>query len=106
MICFLKDLIELLIESNQELPTWLESLGMDSRTLGGNRRAGKGRFGGTGFGAKDVRYENGVGGVKKTTSVGGRSSYVGGVGGNWSGPVGLSSSSGGNYGAGPDWWDN
>merc|ERR1719336_694646 len=53
----IRDLIELLIESNQELPTWLESLGMDSRTVGANRRAGKGRFGGTGFGAKDVRYE-------------------------------------------------
>merc|ERR1719411_2322339 len=105
----IRDLIELLIESNQELPTWLESLGMDNRNLGGTRRTGKGRFGGTGFGAKDVRYENGLGGIKKTTTIGGRASYVGGVGGvggNWSGPVGLSSSSGGNYGAGPDWWDN
>ena len=103
---FIKDLIELLIESNQELPTWLESLGMDSRNMGGNRRAGKGRFGGTGFGAKDVRYENGGGGVKKTTSLGGRPSYGGGAGGQWSGPVGLTATSGGNYGAGPDWWDN
>ena len=105
----IKDLIEILIESNQVLPTWLESLGMDSRNLGGNRRAGKGRFGGTGFGAKDVRYENGAGGIKKTTTIGGRASYgggVGGVGGNWSGPVGLSSTAGGNYGAGPDWWGN
>ena len=109
MLIKIKDLMELLIESNQELPTWLESLGMDNRNLGGTRRAGKGRFGGTGFGAKDVRYENGLGGIKKTTTIGGRASYVGGVGGvggNWSGPVGLSSSSGGNYGAGPDWWDN
>ena len=26
-----KDLVELIVESNQELPTWLESFGMESR---------------------------------------------------------------------------
>ena len=76
-------------------------MGMESRNFG-PRRPTKGRFGGTGFASKDVRYENGAGGVKKTSSL------VGG-GGHWSGPVGLttsSSSSGGNYGSGPDWWNN
>ena len=76
-------------------------MGMESRNFG-TRRPTKGRFGGTGFASKDVRYENGAGGVKKTSSL------VGGGGGHWSGPVGLttSSSSGGNYGSGPDWWNN
>merc|ERR1719369_1529681 len=54
-----KDLVELIIESNQELPSWLEAMSMDSRNNFGSKRGGKGRFGGTGFGAKDVRYENG-----------------------------------------------
>ena len=82
---------------------------MDNRSFGGNKRAGKGRFGGTGFASKDVRYENGAGGIKKTTSLGGRPSYVaggGGGGGGWGVPVSLDTSSGGNYGSGPDWWNN
>merc|ERR1712029_505154 len=54
-----KDLVELIVESNQELPQWLEAMSMDSRNNFGSKRGGKGRFGGTGFGAKDVRYENG-----------------------------------------------
>ena len=74
-------------------------MGMDNRNFGGHRRSGKGRFGGTGFASKDVRYEDGGGGLKKTSS-------NGGVGGQWSGPVRLDTSSGRNYGAGPDWWNN
>merc|ERR1719278_1609547 len=46
-----KELVELIIESNQELPSWLEALSMDSRgNFGGGRRGG-GRRGG--FGGKD-----------------------------------------------------
>merc|ERR1719305_598206 len=54
-----KDLIELLVESNQELPSWLEAMGLES----GNRYGGGGRRGGKkgGFGGKDYRYENGGG---------------------------------------------
>merc|ERR1719495_1261031 len=55
-----KDLIELLVESNQELPSWLESMGLESGRHygGGGRRSGKKG----GFGGKDYRYENGGGG--------------------------------------------
>merc|ERR1719174_2292949 len=55
-----KDLIELLVESNQELPSWLESMGLEhgGRYGGGGRRGGKKG----GFGGKDYRYENGGGG--------------------------------------------
>merc|ERR1719232_583567 len=55
-----KDLIELIVESNQELPSWLESMALDSRNHfgGGGRRGGKKG----GFGGKDYRYENGGGG--------------------------------------------
>merc|ERR1719312_2065498 len=50
-----KDLIELLVESNQELPSWLESMGLESGRHygGGGRRSGKKG----GFGGKDYRYE-------------------------------------------------
>ena len=58
-----RDLVEILQEANQELPTWLEAMGMEARSQYGGRRSGgsKGRFGGTGFGAKDVRYEGEAG---------------------------------------------
>ena len=111
---FIKDLIEILTEANQELPSWLESIGMDSRfSFGGKRSGGSkgGRFGGTGFGAKDVRYENG-GGTKSSSpasGVGARPSLGGGGWSGWSGPPGLRADTGGNYasgagGGGPDWW--
>ena len=56
-----KDLIELLVESNQELPSWLESMGLEH---GGRHYGGGGRRSGKkgGFGGKDYRYENGGGG--------------------------------------------
>merc|ERR1719153_1882027 len=53
-----KDLIELIVESNQELPSWLESMALDSRNhFGGGGRRGGNKKGG--FGGKDYRYENG-----------------------------------------------
>jgi len=103
-----KDLIEILTEANQELPSWLESIGMDSRFSFGGKKSGgsrSARFGGTGFGAKDVRYENGTGtGKSKSPASGSRPSLGGG---GWSGPPGLRADNGGNYSSGaggPDWW--
>ena len=95
-----------MVEANQELPSWLESIGMDSRfSFGGKKSGGSkgGRFGGTGFGAKDVRYENGAG-VKSKSPASVRPSLGGG---GWSGPPGLRNDNGGNYSSGaggPDWW--
>ena len=100
-----KDLVELIVESNQELPSWLEAMSLENRSgYPSNRRGGKGgRFGGTGFGGKDYRFDNGSrgGGVSRGGSGGGRggggyggggggwgtSGSGGGGGGNWSGPV-------------------
>ena len=97
-----------MVEANQELPTWLESIGMDSRFSFGGRRSGAargGRFRGTGFGAKDVRYENGKSSPASGLSSGMRPSLGGG---GWCGPPGLrsGSDSGGSYSTagGPDWW--
>ena len=36
-----QDLVELIVESNQELPSWLEAMGLDHRgNYGGGRRGG------------------------------------------------------------------
>ena len=106
-----KELVELIIESNQELPSWLEALAMESRSYGGggNRRGGKGR---SNFSSRDYRMEgrSGGGGGGGGHSSGGsnRSRQGGGYGGGWSGPPG--SGYGGNYNSGGgshvDWWGN
>merc|ERR1719192_736066 len=50
-----KDLVELIVESNQELPGWLEALAMESRHFGGGRpRGGRGK---SNFGSRDYRME-------------------------------------------------
>ena len=53
-----KDLVELIVEANQDLPSWLEAMSLDSRNMygGGGRRGGGG--GGRskgGFGGRDYR---------------------------------------------------
>ncbi|XP_064614778.1 ATP-dependent RNA helicase DDX3X-like isoform X2 [Liolophura sinensis] len=51
-----RDLLELLVEAKQEVPSWLESMAYEARhSSGPNRRGGARRFGGSGFGARDYR---------------------------------------------------
>merc|ERR1719369_1897655 len=52
-----KDLIELIVESNQELPSWLESMGYQAQQYQAQKRAQKGRYNGGGgnFGGRDYR---------------------------------------------------
>merc|ERR1719414_1469505 len=62
-----KDLVELIVESNQELPGWLEAMSLDSRNMygGGGRRGGGGNRSKGGFGGRDYRFDkssNGGGG--------------------------------------------
>lgn len=57
------DLVELLIETNQELPGFLEEMANDrfggsGNRRGGNQRGGGNRYGGSGFGSRDYRYGN------------------------------------------------
>merc|ERR1719351_330455 len=54
-----KDLIELLVESNQDLPSWLEAMGLESgnRYGGGGRRGGGGNRSKGGFGGRDYRFD-------------------------------------------------
>lgn len=70
-----RDLMELLQETKQKVPDWLESFSMEVHKHGGGRRGGK-RFGG-GFGGRDYRQQgrgaNASGGFKQ--SVGGHVNY-------------------------------
>ena len=123
-----KDLVELISEANQEVPGWLESMAMESRSFGGARRTGGGKRGG--FGSRDYRMENrgndrfggGGGGGGGRSRGGGGGGYGGGYGGGrsgggggggWGGPPGAGGNYGGNYGGGGggggssvDWWGN
>ena len=121
-----KDLVELILESSQELPGWLESMSVDYRSYGGPSRRGKGGFsaiklltnffqylanipGKGGFGSRDYRMEHRGGGGGGGSGGGGRNNhdrnrsnnYGGGGGGynsGWSGPPGTGGY-GGNYGS-------
>ncbi|XP_078738664.1 ATP-dependent RNA helicase DDX3X isoform X1 [Lampetra fluviatilis] len=103
-----RDLMDLLVEAHQEVPTWLEGVayGQQSRSgaWGGGGR-GKRSGGGGAFGGRDYRTTHGPpggGGRKGGPSPGGGSSRGG------SGSFGFSD--GGSYnrsrGSSVDWWDN
>jgi ATP-dependent RNA helicase DDX3X len=55
-----KELVELLVENQQELPTWLERFGLNGRMGHGKGGRGGGR-GGQRFGARDYRKDEGAG---------------------------------------------
>ena len=86
------------MEANQELPSWLEVLGVEARGQYGGRRStqnGGGRFGPS----KDVRLESG-----------GQSS-IDRMRSGWSGPPGsrMEINGGGSYkvsNGSQDWWDS
>ncbi|KAJ3328299.1 DEAD-box ATP-dependent RNA helicase, partial [Gonapodya sp. JEL0774] len=121
-----RELIELLEEANQEVPSWLTQAAREvqrdfsSRAFGGGRgRGGRGRGRGSSFGARDFRQSEGgfgggnsggfggssggFGGNSGGGGYGGRPSYGGGGGGWSSGGGGTSNgwgSTGGGYSGG------
>ncbi|PWN48255.1 DEAD-domain-containing protein [Violaceomyces palustris] len=118
-----RDLIELLKEANQEVPSWLEAIARESMfgsSSGGRggRGRGRGRGGASSFGSRDARSSGGFGGRGGSMGGGGFSSGGGGgYGGGYGGPPGGGSyggfggpppaSSGGSYGGGSSggsWW--
>ncbi|KAL1449982.1 hypothetical protein WDU94_002446 [Cyamophila willieti] len=117
-----RDLVELISESKQELPAWLESMANDSRSMGNARRSGKSGGGGgrfsSGFGSRDYRTQSGGGGGRSHGG-GGYNSYGGGnSGSNFPFSYGGSGGYGGSYGgsgggsstqqnsSAPDWWND
>lgn len=76
------DLVELLIETNQELPGFLEEMANDR--YGGprrsNNRGGNTRYGGSGFGSRDYRQPQQRYGGGNTGSSGSSNNRYGGQG--------------------------
>ncbi|CAN9498539.1 unnamed protein product [Ophioblennius macclurei] len=104
-----KDLLDILVEAKQEVPSWLESLAYEHQHKSSSRGRSK-RFSG-GFGARDYRQTSGgsggFGGNRSGRSAGGHGGnrgFGGGFGGNFYGNDGY----GGNYNhsGSVDWWGN
>ncbi|XP_060724483.1 ATP-dependent RNA helicase DDX3X-like isoform X3 [Tachysurus vachellii] len=101
-----KDLLDILVEAKQEVPSWLESLAYEHQHKGTNRGRSK-RFSG-GFGARDYRQTNsnptsGGFGNRGSRNAGGSRGFGGAKGGfgNFYNNDGY----GGNYSQ-VDWWGN
>ncbi|XP_033003042.1 ATP-dependent RNA helicase DDX3X isoform X2 [Lacerta agilis] len=115
-----KDLLDLLVEAKQEVPSWLENMAYEQIHKGGSSRGrSKGRFSG-GFGARDYRTSSSTSssssfGSSRTSSArsggsgGGGHGGSRGFGGGGGGYGGFYNSDGygGNYNSqGVDWWGN
>ncbi|KAM9449256.1 putative ATP-dependent RNA helicase Pl10 isoform 2-T2 [Salvelinus alpinus] len=114
-----KDLLDILVEAKQEVPSWLESLGYENQHKGNTGRGRSKRFSSSGFGARDYRQTPGGGGFgggrggPRTGGHGGGGGSRGGFGGGGFGGGnsygGNDAGYGGNYshsGSGTDWWGN
>ncbi|KAK7145388.1 hypothetical protein R3I94_011478 [Phoxinus phoxinus] len=102
-----KDLLDILVEAKQEVPSWLESLAYEHQHKSSTRGRSK-RFSG-GFGARDYRQTSnstssggfGSRGGRSTGGHGGNRGFGGGGFGNFYSSDGY----GGNYSQ-VDWWGN
>uniref|UniRef100_A0AAR2LM46 RNA helicase n=1 Tax=Pygocentrus nattereri TaxID=42514 RepID=A0AAR2LM46_PYGNA len=102
-----KDLLDILVEAKQEVPSWLESLAYEHQHKSSSRGRSK-RFSG-GFGARDYRQTSsnsssggfGSRGSRNTGGHGGNRGFGGGGFGNFYNSDGY----GGNYSQ-VDWWGN
>uniref|UniRef100_A0A8C7RYB0 RNA helicase n=1 Tax=Oncorhynchus mykiss TaxID=8022 RepID=A0A8C7RYB0_ONCMY len=111
-----KDLLDILVEAKQEVPSWLESLGYENQHKGNTGRGRSKRFSSGGFGARDYRQTPGGGGFGGGGRGGPRTGGHGGGGGSRGGGFGGGNSYGGNdagyggnyshSGSGTDWWGN
>ncbi|XP_006864326.1 PREDICTED: ATP-dependent RNA helicase DDX3X-like isoform X3 [Chrysochloris asiatica] len=111
----IKDLLDLLVEAKQEVPSWLENMAYEHHYKGSSRgRSKSSRFSG-GFGARDYRQSSGASSSSFSSSRA-SSSRSGGGGGHGSsrgfggggyGGFYNSDGYGGNYNSqGVDWWGN
>ncbi|CAO2638809.1 Putative ATP-dependent RNA helicase Pl10 [Lemmus lemmus] len=108
-----KDLLDLLVEAKQEVPSWLENMAFEHHYKGGSRGRSKSRFSG-GFGARDYRQSSGASSSSfsssrpsNSRSGGGSHSSSRGFGGGSYGGFYNSDGYGGNYSSqGVDWWGN
>uniref|UniRef100_A0A4W3IXD2 RNA helicase n=1 Tax=Callorhinchus milii TaxID=7868 RepID=A0A4W3IXD2_CALMI len=96
-----KDLLDLLVEAKQEVPSWLENLAYEHQHKGTGRGRSKSRFAG-GFGAKDYRQTNNSFNARGNRNTGGTRGFGGGGYGNYYNADGY----GGAYNSQVDWWGN
>ncbi|KAM4561545.1 DEAD-box helicase 3 X-linked a isoform 2-T2 [Fundulus diaphanus] len=105
-----KDLLDILVEAKQEVPSWLESLAYEHQHKSTTRGRSK-RFSG-GFGARDYRQSSGSSGGftgnRSGRSTGGHGGSRGFGGGGFGGNFYSSDGYGGNYNpsGSVDWWGN
>ncbi|KAB0342007.1 hypothetical protein FD755_016035, partial [Muntiacus reevesi] len=109
-----KDLLDLLVEAKQEVPSWLENMAYEHHYKGSSRgRSKSSRFSG-GFGARDYRQSSGGSSssfsssrASSSRSGGGGHGSSRGFGGGGYGSFYNSDGYGGNYNSqGVDWWGN
>lgn len=96
-----RDLVELLREANQEIPSWLETVAHEATFGSGGSRGGRGRGGRGGRGNSGRDYRAGGGGGGGGGGGSGSGGFGGGgYGGGSSGGPGRYGSSNGGYGGG------
>ncbi|MGH0135319.1 UNVERIFIED_CONTAM: hypothetical protein FKN15_029068, partial [Acipenser sinensis] len=102
-----KDLLDILVEAKQEVPSWLESLAYEHQHKSTGRGRSK-RFSG-GFGARDYRQTSNTAnsfGSRGSRPGGGHGGNRGFGGGGGFGNFYSSDGYGGNYNSQVDWWGN
>uniref|UniRef100_A0A671TZ89 RNA helicase n=1 Tax=Sparus aurata TaxID=8175 RepID=A0A671TZ89_SPAAU len=105
-----KDLLDILVEAKQEVPSWLESLAYEHQHKSSTRGRSK-RFSG-GFGARDYRQTSGGSGSFSSNrggrNTGGHGGNRGFGGGGFGGNFYSNDGYGGNYShsGSVDWWGN
>ncbi|XP_026232831.1 DEAD-box helicase 3 X-linked a isoform X7 [Anabas testudineus] len=104
-----KDLLDILVEAKQEVPSWLESLAYEHQHKSSNRGRSK-RFSG-GFGARDYRQTSASGSFSNNRAgrnTGGHGGNRGFGGGGFGGNFYSNDGYGGNYShsGSVDWWGN
>ncbi|XP_075815131.1 ATP-dependent RNA helicase DDX3Y isoform X2 [Microtus pennsylvanicus] len=107
-----KDLLDLLVEAKQEVPSWLENMAYEHHYKGSSRGRSKSRFSG-GFGARDYRQSSGSvnsgfnSNRASSSRSGGNSHNNRGFGGGGYGGFYNNDGYGGNYNSQTvDWWGN
>ncbi|TKR81111.1 hypothetical protein L596_015045 [Steinernema carpocapsae] len=105
-----RDLAELIVEANQELPDWLEKQAADSQRYGrGGGGGNRFKSGGNKFGGRDhrVQYSGGSSSNAMSSNAGQRNSSYGsgGPSNNFYGGNQQQRSGGGGRANANDWWD-
>ncbi|XP_041501518.1 ATP-dependent RNA helicase DDX3Y-like isoform X3 [Microtus oregoni] len=107
-----KDLLDLLVEAKQEVPSWLENMAYEHHYKGSSRGRSKSRFSG-GFGARDYRQSSGSvnsgfnSNRASSSRSGGNSHNNRAFGGGGCGGFYNNDGYGGNYNSQTvDWWGN